>query len=54
MTGIEKRMRWALARWMHRRGLPYWWVTPRWTQAEIDACKERGRQRAEDLRRYWE
>ena len=54
MNGLEKRVRWAVARWMHRRGLPYWWVTPRWTAEEIEDIKRRGHERYEQMRRHFE
>lgn len=52
MTGLGKRIRWAVARRMHRYGLPYWWVTPRWTAAEVEEIKRRGRERYEEIRKY--
>jgi hypothetical protein len=35
---------------MYRRGLPYWWVTPRWTAEEVAAIKKRAHERAEKFR----
>lgn len=51
---MNPQFRWFIARVMYRLGLPYWYVTPKWTAEELAAIKLKAHKRAEEMRRLFE